>query len=353
MSTQFLQIEPTTRCNFTCGFCAGRKMPQADLPAERFTLALDAFPDLRHIELQGEGESFMHARFFDMIGEARARGIRVSIITNGSYLSQPNVDKLLDVGIERVSVSMESADEGLFRQIRGGRLDKVKRGIETLVTTRKARGLDRPSVGLSITVLKKTRDELPGILALYDELGLDGGITLQPLERKADYAKVYDAEMAAQTLDDAEVGDVWVQFLGDQTVRALQKQKSKVPGFYDELMAGWRPGLRRCPWLDGGVFVSHDGRVSPCCMVKAPEHALGRIEDGPEKIEANREVLRAELKRGKIPAPCQGCELARFSVIGKPELVYWGVRGLWRRLFGGTRAKRLGGAVGRRPEERL
>jgi MoaA/NifB/PqqE/SkfB family radical SAM enzyme len=345
VSTQFLQIEPTTRCNFTCGFCAGRSMPQTDLPREHFTAALTAFPDLQHIELQGEGESFMHPHFFDMIAEARTKNVRISIITNGSYLSQENVDRLLDVGIERVSVSMESADEGLFRKIRGGRFDKVKRGIETLVQTRIARGLDRPSVGLSITVMKQTRGELPRILALYEELGLDGGITLQPLERKADYASHYDAAMLAQTLSDEELGDVWVEFLGDRTVRALQKQKSKIPGFYDELMVGWRPGQRRCPWLDGGVFVTNDGRVSPCCMVKAPEHALGTLDDAPEVIEGRREVLRKELGKGKLPAPCVGCELGRFAIIGKPELVYWGVRGLWRRWFGG--------AVGSRPEDRL
>src|SRR5262245_45883400 len=60
MSVRFLQIEPTTRCNFTCGFCAGRAMAQTDLPFERFAETLDSFPAVEHIELQGEGESLMH-----------------------------------------------------------------------------------------------------------------------------------------------------------------------------------------------------------------------------------------------------------------------------------------------------
>lgn len=343
--TRFLQIEPTTRCNFTCGFCAGRAMPQTDITWQTFANTLAAFPALEHIELQGEGESLMHPAFFEMVGEARSRGVRVSFITNGSYLTQANVDKLLDVGIERISVSIESADEGMFRKIRGGKLDKVVRGIETLLGTRQRRGLDRPSVGFSITVLQRTRGELPAIIALYEKLGLDGGVTIQPLERKADYARGYDEDMKQQTLSDDEVGDVWVEFLGDRTIRALQKRKSKVPGFYDELMATWRPGQRRCPWLDEGAFVGNDGRVTPCCMIKDPAFALGRIGvDPPEKILAGRDALRDELAAGVIPRPCHGCELAKFSVIGKRELLYWGVRGLWQRWFG---------RLGARPEDRL
>ncbi len=342
---RFLQIEPTTRCNFTCGFCAGRAMPQTDLAFSTFEATLAAFPELQHIELQGEGESLMHPRFFDMIAAAKARGVRVSFITNGSYLSQENVDRLLDVGVERVSVSMESADAGLFRQIRGGKLDKVQRGIETLIQTRDRRGLDRPSVGLSITVLQRTRGELPAIVALYERLGLDGGMTIQPLERKADYQRCYDEQMSKETLSDKEVGDVWVEFLGDRTIRALQQKKSKVPGFYDELMADWRPGKRACPWLDQGTYISNDGRVSPCCMVKDEAHALGRMGvDSPETILSRRTALREQLKAGEIPTPCKGCELARFSIIGKRELMYWGVRGLWQRWFG---------RLGARPEDRL
>ncbi len=344
-ATRFLQIEPTTRCNFTCGFCAGRAMPQTDISAATYAHTLVAFPALEHLELQGEGESLMHPAFFDMVTAARARGVRVSFITNGSYLTQANVDKLLTVGIERISVSIESADEGMFRKIRGGKLDKVVRGIETLLATRERLQLDRPSVGFAITVLQKTRGELPAIIALYERLGLDGGVTIQPLERKADYARGYDEDMQKQTLTDEEVGDVWTEFLGDSTIRALQKRKSKVPGFYDELMATWRPGKRRCPWLDEGAFVGNDGRVTPCCMVKDPKHALGQIGvDAPEVITARRDALRDQLADGKIPAPCQGCELAKFSIIGKRELMYWGVRGLWQRWFG---------KLGSRPEDRL
>src|SRR5437868_464777 len=74
---RFAQIEPTTRCNFTCGFCAGRYMPQRDLTWDDFQTFLAAHPALRHVELQGEGEPLLHPLFFDMVAACRARGILI------------------------------------------------------------------------------------------------------------------------------------------------------------------------------------------------------------------------------------------------------------------------------------
>ena len=116
----FAQVEPTTRCNFICGFCSGRQMDQSDFAAEDFTRLLDSFPDLEHIELQGEGEPLLHKGFFEMARQARERGIRLSMITNGSLLSEERVAAILEVGIEALYVSIESPDEAKFQDIRGG-----------------------------------------------------------------------------------------------------------------------------------------------------------------------------------------------------------------------------------------
>src|SRR6476660_5185635 len=106
MKITHLQIEPTTRCNFTCGFCCGRKMSQSDLDYATYERALADLPELEQIELQGEGESLMHPRFFDMVRAARARNIAVSFITNGSFFSESAVEQILDAAVEKISVSM-------------------------------------------------------------------------------------------------------------------------------------------------------------------------------------------------------------------------------------------------------
>ncbi len=162
------QIEPTTRCNFTCGFCAGRAMAQGDLDWDDFVRFLDTHPDLTHVELQGEGEPMLHPRFFDMVGACRARGIRVGLITNGSLLSTDRVERLLAADIGSIHVSIESNDPVQFEAIRGGKFAKVRDGLARLAERRRARSLDRPAIGLTVTVLKDTIDAVAGIVALYD-----------------------------------------------------------------------------------------------------------------------------------------------------------------------------------------
>src|SRR5262249_10468070 len=193
-----IQIEPTTRCNFTCGFCCGRSMTQSDIDVSLFEKILAAYPAAKHLELQGEGEPLMHPRFFDMLDIARSKGLQVSMVTNGSYFTPAAIDHILEGGVEKISVSLESADSETFRAIRGGKLEKVIDGLERLIAERNRRGLTKPGVGFSITMLAQTAGPLTGILALYERLGLDGGVTTQPLSRMPAYTAVYDSQMKAE-----------------------------------------------------------------------------------------------------------------------------------------------------------
>lgn len=351
-TVRFLQVEPTTRCNFTCTFCSGRYMEQEDLSFAQYEQILDGLPDVEHVELQGEGESLMHPSFLEMVRAARARGAKVSLISNGSYLSPNMVEHLLDLDIEKISISMESAESETFRHIRGGKLEKVVRGIECLLEERRRRRLVRPVIGLSITVLKDTQDHLPGILALYKRLGLDGGVTMQPLSTMPPYIKNYPQSLQQQVLSDAEINGLWVQFYANPTVRAIQrdKQRSGVRGFYDELMAGFKPTSRSCPWLDSGLYVNRRGETSACCMVKDTERfGFGRIGETPlTEILTKRERMADMLRRGEEPAACAGCELSRFARMTRFDLVAFALRGLWTRLSPRRLLKRLRPARPRR-----
>lgn len=303
----FAQIEPTTRCNFTCGFCSGRQMDQSDLALDDFDRLLDGFPDIEHIELQGEGEPLLHKGFFEMARRARARGIRLSMITNGSLLSEECVAQILEVGVVAVNVSIESPEEAGFQRIRGGRLDKVKAGIARLLAARDARGLEAPKVGFAVTVLRETVESLPQIAALYRELGMDGGATFQALSRMDSYTGVYDTEMLDQLL--APEHQRRLQELRQAPdIRAMMAAGSRGDHFYPEMSRRFRPE-HGCPWVKGGLYIDRHGAMTTCCMVKdSAAYGLGKLGITPvEAVLQQRRALDAELEAGRPPAQCAGC----------------------------------------------
>jgi MoaA/NifB/PqqE/SkfB family radical SAM enzyme len=318
---RFLEIEPTTRCNFTCGFCCGRHMVQQDLDPAAFEAALDAFPGVEHLELQGEGEPLLHPRFFELVELARSRGIRVSCITNGSLLSAENVARLLDLGLEKLMVSFESLEPAAFRRLRGGKIEKVIDGLERLASERRARSLERPSIGLAVTVLRDTLDELPAFVALYRRLGLDGGINLQPLNPMPGYRRHYDAWLSGQLLTDGELRRQMERWRAEPVHGIAMDGTSPYRGFFDELFHGFESGARLCPWLERGAFVTADGSVTPCCTIKDGERAgFGKLGPGTAaQNDAARRALADELAAGRTPAACEGCAIAALAVSGTSD----------------------------------
>ncbi len=315
----FLQVEPTTRCNFTCGFCCGRHMDQSDQSWEDFAAALSLFPDVRCLEIQGEGEPLLHPQFFEMAALATERGIKVSTISNGSMFNARRIEQILDSGISAIMVSIESADPEEFRRIRGGKLEVVERGIASLIEARNARGREVPTVGFAMTVLKRTRDQLNPIFELYERLGMDGGILCHLLSDMQPYARHYSEEMRGEVIPGIGQSLVWARY-----ARNLDRpgyRESRIRHFWNDLMGKAKAEnagtadvapFRSCPWLDHSLYVNRHGIATACPNVKdTARHAFGHIrEDGTGPIMEARDAMRRQLDSGVIPPACQGCFIA-------------------------------------------
>jgi MoaA/NifB/PqqE/SkfB family radical SAM enzyme len=317
-SVTFLQVEPTTRCNFTCGFCCGRHMDQSDQSWDDFQAALDAFPGLRHLEIQGEGEPLLHPRFFEMATLAKARGIKTSTITNGSLIGR-RIQEILDSGISSLMVSIESADTEAFRAIRGGRLEDVTDGITALIQARDARCQDSPAVGFALTVLGRTKDQLTPVFDLYERLGMDGGILCHMLSPMTPYAQHYSAALRGDVMSELTQSLVWARYA--RNVRRSTYHERSVGHFWNDLMGtatDQRSGpadvsaFTSCPWLEQALFVNRHGVATACPNVKDTDRfAFGHVRrDSAARILDSREEMRRQLATGVVPEACQGCFIA-------------------------------------------
>lgn len=307
-SVPFIQIEPTTRCNFSCGFCPGRHLRQRDMGQDVFAATLGLFPEIGHVQLYGEGEPLLHARFFSMAREAAALGAKVSTVTNGSLLKR-NLSEILASGLCSIHVSIESADQRMFRQIRGGNLDQVLEGIALLVQHKREGQTSKPFVGFSLTILASTMQAVDDVFATYARLSMDGGVIVQPLNEMPSYTRNYPGEVADQILTGADVARVNLQLENNERLKDIQKTRGLKTTFFEALRQGFEPEQHGCPWLLRSLFVNVDGQVMPCSMIKDfAGYSFGNVlETDRETILEKREGMRLRLMRGDAPDACRHC----------------------------------------------
>lgn len=137
-----LRISLLDRCNFRCPYC----MPEAEFNADYQFLKRQQL--LTHEEivrvakiavglgvsklrLTG-GEPLLDKKVPDLVRQlARLSGVDdLALTTNGSLLAA-NADRLAEAGLHRITVSLDSLDEDVFRHMTGnrGELGKVLQGI--------------------------------------------------------------------------------------------------------------------------------------------------------------------------------------------------------------------------------
>jgi wyosine [tRNA(Phe)-imidazoG37] synthetase (radical SAM superfamily) len=189
-----LLLEPTTACNFKCGFCYGRHLPQGLLRAADVERLLDNLGPVTAVEITGEGEPLVNKDLFKIIDIFKRRGIWVHLSTNGSRLDEKTVNRILDSGIDRLATSLESVQPERYERLRpGGNFASFRKGLQRLTRIRAMRG-SRLELYLWISLLRESLDEIDDMFAFAEEIGFDK-VELQALNPMPVYDRVYDAAM--------------------------------------------------------------------------------------------------------------------------------------------------------------
>ncbi len=182
-------VEPTTRCNFRCKFCvrqaSGNGIEIGDLTLEAFKALLPATPDLEAMVFAGIGEPLLHQQIDQLVYLAKQHlpnNAWVGIQTNGSLLNQPLAEKLINAGLDRICVSMDTEEPETFQDIRpGGKVDDVTNAFSVLNSAKKARGNTNLKLGIEFVLVKNNLMDLPGVLAWAVENGAEFVLVTQML----------------------------------------------------------------------------------------------------------------------------------------------------------------------------
>jgi len=306
----FLNIEPTTRCNFKCWYCVGRHMKQDDINVDNFSRMLDNFPTVHTIALVGEGEPLMHKGFFTMARLARDRGKRVMIISNGSTLSRSNIKKLCENEIAYVSISIDSIDATTFASSRiEGKLDQIWKGIENLRRYRDENGYQYPKIGLKGTLFSYSKNDLPGIVAEAKRHGVEIFESFQPLNPMSTYLPIYPEQQLAEL---EQIDEVAACIARDSHIAT--QQLTTVSEFCDQegilLDKNGTPNGIRKNCDEQWIYSLLSGDITPCCQIKTPPSPNWNLfNQSIDQILSDQqyENTRFNLWNGIFPEYCSGC----------------------------------------------
>lgn len=318
-----LQVEVTASCNLRCQMCLVAYRPaqgrgEGAMPLSTFTRVVDALPHLEKVTLQGLGEPLLAPGLDDMIAHAAARGAAVGFNSNGMLLTPARSARLVAAGLAWLHVSLDGATAATHERIRAGAdFERIAANVRGLVEARRRLASATPLVALTFVAMRRNVGELPALVRLAGEWGVDK-VYVQNLSHSFSDTDPSGEYAGIRAFHEAEA--LWEGGAGGRAFEDADAVAAEV-GVDLRLPEGVEPAGARssgepgCHWPFTSAYVTADGKAQPCCMVMGSDRAtLGdvTVEHFPdvwrgEAYESFRDALRGD----DPPAVCKGCSLYR------------------------------------------
>ena len=136
----YLQIEPTSICNYRCVFCyqTDNKFNKRSsghmghMKLDTFKFIIDQAKDnIEFISLASRGEPLLCPDFKEMLSYTRDKFFNLKINTNASLLDEEMSHAILKSGVKTLVFSADAADSVLYSKLRvNGKLEKIVKNIK-------------------------------------------------------------------------------------------------------------------------------------------------------------------------------------------------------------------------------
>ena len=260
-------IEPTNHCNLKCPECpsglGALTRSLGLLSTDDFKPMIDQIKNTGfYIQLYFQGEPYINKNLPEMIKYAQSKNIYVSISTNGHFVNEKTVDKVLNNAPDKLIFSMDGLDEESYRNYRvGGSFKTADEGLRLLVRKRNELGSKKPFVEFQFIVMKQNEHMLEEVKKYGKEVGVNKVVfkTMQ----------VSSYENALHFLPSNQKYSRYI--INNGSIKIKNKLK-------DHCFALWRTSV-----------ITWDGKVVPCCFDKDANFRLGELKE-----KSMREIWRSE-----------------------------------------------------------
>jgi radical SAM protein with 4Fe4S-binding SPASM domain len=210
-----------------------------------------------------QGEPFLHPSFSEMVSYAAEKNMFVSTSTNAHYLSREMSGKVVEAGLHRLIISFDGITPETYKTYRiGGDLEKVKEGINNIVSAKKKSKAVYPLVELQFIIFKHNEDQLQDVKRFAEEACVDRLVFKT--------AQVYDPSDPSGLIPDNP---------------AYSRYRKNASGNLDIV----NEMENSCWRMWSSCVVTWDGGVVPCCFDKDAVNRVGELSE-----LKFREVWRSE-----------------------------------------------------------
>ncbi|MBI2843184.1 MAG: heme b synthase [Armatimonadetes bacterium] len=306
--------ETTAACNLKCIHCRASAIDfrsPDDLTTEESFALLDSIASFaRPVIVLSGGEPLVRDDIYDIAAHGTLLDLRMCLATNGTRVAPDVARRLVDVGIKRISVSIDGASaetHDTFRR-QPGAFDAALLGIENA----KAAGIP---FQINTTITRHNLEEIPNILdtavgigavALHifllvptgcgKEIADEEMITPQQYEEILDW--FYDKSKEAPINLKATCAPHYFRIMRQRAAKEGIKISAETHGF-EAMTKGCLAGTGVC-------FVSQKGDVFPCGYLPV---LAGNIRRTPfPEIWSDSELFRVLRDESLLEGKCGPCE---------------------------------------------
>jgi len=332
--------EITRRCNLSCIHCRVNtinKLDKEELSTKEAYLLIDEIAKVSKptLILTG-GEPLLRQDIFKIASYGIGKGFTVVMAPNGTLITKKVAAKMKDVGIKRISISLDGASAKTHDEIRGvpGAFERALKGIKWAKTT----GVE---FQINTTVTKQNYIQINDIINLSIKLGAVAChfFFLVPTGR----AK----EMVGKELLGNEYESVLTQLYDESKKVAIKIKVVCAPHYFriirqrekeDFLQFGKNKPLdtltKSCLAGTAFCFVSYKGEVFPCGYLNIncgniKSQSFKDIWENSQVFNELRDLSRYKGKCGrcKYINVCSGCRARAYAKTGdyleeEPNCIY-------------------------------
>ncbi len=325
-----IEISITDRCNLRCLYChsiQGKRNPDGEIELGRLTDFVDeaAAMGTKEFRIPGGGEPFIRKKeTMQVIRQLKEHGLVGDITTNAVLLDEQDIHQLIDLGLDKIIVSLDGVSSKTNDLLRGsGCLERVIKSLEKMANIKALKNSTLPEIAINMVLTKVNWQEIPSIIKLAHSLQVSQ-VLVQPMiiyHRKGKKLRIKQRHKDSARFNDMlKTAKAIAYVKGIQTnLEQFEIKKSE----HDHQLTDGNPCLNeidkgkhekenrnleyQCyqPWYL--MAINPRGFLTPCSIIFEEKVAYkpGNLKD--IWLGEYFTGLRNEIASGIIPSVCSNC----------------------------------------------